>query len=185
MSSIKSKNIILSWIGIVLVSIVLLYKLLIFVKGVPIGYIAISIVDVCFLVYFIIILEKSYKNITCSTLNIVIIMVIYAISVFTIKYSSSPNVSVIVLCISALIVYILILGNIAKHIGKLKGYSNGFIWGALLGIIGIIVVYLMPYNKNANSNQATKIKDLSLLMKEGIITQEEFELKKKELLNKI
>ena len=116
-----------------------------------------------------------------------IVLALYIILTLTINLSVSPTVKMIISCIVLEILYILICGNIAKYIGNTKNYKNGFIWGALLGIIGIIVVAVMPYKEQSknNGNSIEKIKELSILKDNGIITQEEFETKKKELLNKM
>lgn len=67
---------------------------------------------------------------------------------------------------------------------KEKGYGEGicFAAGFALGIIGLIIVLLLP-DKNADA--PSKLDDLlkyKQLFDSGAITQEEFEAKKKELL---
>ena len=183
----KSKSGIIAGVGIVLVSLVLLYKISIFIRGVAIGFVLLSLIDISFLCYFVIIFNKSHKGNNCSIVNIIIILALYIILILTINLSLAPTIKMIISCIVIEIIYILICGNIAKHIGNTKNYKNGFIWGALLGIIGIIVVSVMPYKEQGktNNNSIEKIKELSILKDNGIITQEEFETKKKELLNKM
>mgnify|MGYP005782277435 CR=1 FL=1 len=183
----KSKSKIVAMVGIGIASLILLYKISIFIRGVAIGFVLLSLIDISFLCYFIIILNKSRKGHKSSIINVSIVLALYIILTLTINLSVSPTVKMIISCIVLEILYILICGNIAKHIGNTKNYKNGFIWGALLGIIGIIVVAVMPYKEQGktNNNSIEKIKELSILKDNEIITQEEFETKKKELLNKM
>ncbi len=45
------------------------------------------------------------------------------------------------------LIYLLICGFIAKSISSGRGMNGGFLWGFLLGIIGIIVVAVRPNDK--------------------------------------
>ena len=81
-----------------------------------------------------------------------------------------------------------IWGGITAYISYTKGYSGGFLWGALLGIIGLIVVIARPkkeLSKPESDIEATnlsKLKQYKELLDMGAITEEEFMQKKKELL---
>jgi uncharacterized membrane protein len=89
------------------------------------------------------------------------------------------------------IVYIeaLIMGSIAEYIADKKGIKNGFAWGFFLNIIGLIVVGVLPNENtqkvesvNSVTENAEAIKKFKELLDMGAITEEEFEIKKKELL---
>lgn len=41
-----------------------------------------------------------------------------------------------------------IFGSITRSMNRDKGYDGGFAWGFFLGIIGIIVVAVRPFNEN-------------------------------------
>jgi hypothetical protein len=41
-----------------------------------------------------------------------------------------------------------IFGVITRSINRNKGYDGGFAWGFFLGIVGIIVVAIRPFNQN-------------------------------------
>lgn len=105
--------------------------------------------------------------------------------------------------IGSLIVYFvlgIIWGAVSSSIVKGKGYpdseNHGFAWGFWLGLIGLIVCaskvpYSMVNKSVTNHNMAdtkTNVSNADLLLKykqlldAGAITQEEYEIKKKELL---
>jgi len=50
-----------------------------------------------------------------------------------------------------ILVVSVICGFITKNINESKGYDGGFAWGLLLGIIGILIVAIRPFNKNIRS----------------------------------
>lgn len=96
----------------------------------------------------------------------------------------------------------LIWGFIAQIISENKGYEDGFFWGFFLEIIGIIVVACKPDNNSSYASallsKATeeekdksekellniqKLKSYKDLLDSGVITQEEFDKKKSELLD--
>ena len=89
------------------------------------------------------------------------------------------------------ILYCIICGIISKSINESKGYTNGFAWGAWFGIIGIIVVLCKRNISEKTEPPQTETKPLEVLEhlselhKKGVLTDEEFELKKAELLRKI
>ena len=41
-----------------------------------------------------------------------------------------------------------IFGSITRSMNRDKGYDGGFAWGFFLGVIGIIVVAVRPFNEN-------------------------------------
>ena len=85
-----------------------------------------------------------------------------------------------------------IFGFITKYINNSKGYEGGFAWGFWLNLIGVIVVACKPDNRSnsqANINItpsgqsiADEIKKYKELYDQGILTAEEFQTKKEELL---
>ncbi len=93
----------------------------------------------------------------------------------------------LVLAISGCIFFPTVCVNILKN----KGYSNpkvGILWGLFLGIFGIIICALAynTHNKETSyspSNSVDELLKLSQLLEKGLITQEEFDTKKRQLLN--
>lgn len=79
----------------------------------------------------------------------------------------------------------LVCGFVSATTGRKKGYSYGafFALGFFLGIIGLIVS-LVIQNKNAEKNTAADtLLKYKMLLNEGVISQEEFDMKKEELLS--
>ena len=90
-----------------------------------------------------------------------------------------------------------VCGFITKSINESRGGEGGFWWGCLLGVIGIIIVAVRPMDGN-NSNQsnsapsrqysapvtsaADELKKYKELLDQGIITEEEYQKKKEQLL---
>lgn len=85
------------------------------------------------------------------------------------------------------IIYCIVCGIIAKYINEKKGYSNGFAWGAWLGIIGIIIVACKPkcIEEQTSKESLDMLEQLSSLHEKGVITDAEYEEKKKKLIDKI
>ncbi len=89
----------------------------------------------------------------------------------------------------------IIFGCITKYINESKGYNGGFAWGFWLNIIGIIVVACKPDNRSFSQPQyhapvtkkstADEIMEYKELYDQGIITAEEFQMKKEQLLKKM
>ncbi|MGN0576120.1 MAG: SHOCT domain-containing protein [Ruminococcus sp.] len=103
------------------------------------------------------------------------------------------NVIVIVILVVLGIVY----GAISRGIYKSKGYSAGFWWGFFFGLIGIFIVICIPkkekminYDSNNNNcdfidddyDESEEIKKFKQLLDNGLITEEEFSAKKKQIL---
>ena len=83
------------------------------------------------------------------------------------------------------IVFRVVCGLISKHINESKGYSNGFFWGAFLGILGIVIIACKP-NKNKQSAKAIEsLKSLTELHNQGVLSDSEFEAKKADLITRI
>ena len=90
------------------------------------------------------------------------------------------------------ILYCVGFGLLGGYINEKKGckYWTGFWCGFLLGIFGLIIVAVQKnQNSNANmnnntiQNNANELKTYKELLVSGAFTQEEFEAKKKQLLN--
>lgn len=88
----------------------------------------------------------------------------------------------------------LLWGFVAYFIAKSKGYENGFFWGFFLGLIGLIVVCARPAIKpkddalkdsQIKNNNIEAFQRLANLREKGIITEAEFQAKKKQLLDRI
>lgn len=96
-----------------------------------------------------------------------------------------------------IVVYIvngIIFGTLTNYISRIKGYEKGFAWGFWLGLIGLLVVGFRPSLKQDNvstsipvqkSDNIEMLTKLAKLHEEGIWTDEEFQQKKKELLEKM
>ena len=83
-------------------------------------------------------------------------------------------------------------GCVVRKIMLDKGYTNVWFWcGFFLGVIGIIIALVMPDKGECKKNwnwgrdpkgEAEAINEYKNLYDNGIITYEEFEAKKKQLL---
>ena len=85
--------------------------------------------------------------------------------------------------LSEVLIWAILIGLIPGFIAKTKGYSFFSWWkyGALLFIIAIIHVFLIPNKKNIEQKVLNELEKYKKLLKEGIISEEEFQLKKEEL----
>ena len=95
----------------------------------------------------------------------------------------TPEVSFIYILL--FLVLAVVFGCLGSGIGKSKGYSGSlcFVAGLFLGIIGLIVVLLLPNKKLKTNVSAEDLLNYKKLLDSGAITQEEFDAKKKELIN--
>lgn len=77
-------------------------------------------------------------------------------------------------------------------IANSKGIAGGYYWGWFLGILGLIVVCVMPSKKaskvvvenSVKTDKYDELEKLNNLKTKGIITEEEFEIEKKKILQK-
>ena len=94
------------------------------------------------------------------------------------------GVSVGVLGFVFAILIALIFGYFAQKFGARKGYVDAacFAAGFFLGIIGLIVILLLPDKNSEKKSAADDLLSYKQLLDSGAITQEEFDAKKKELL---
>ena len=81
----------------------------------------------------------------------------------------------------------IICGIVCYMLGKKKGYSPAAfgVMGFFLAVIGVIIALVIP-DKNDSRHQAAAADSLikyKELLDKGVITQEEFEKKKNNLLN--
>ena len=78
----------------------------------------------------------------------------------------------------------LVFGYFAQKFGGKKGYGDAgcFAAGFFLGIIGLIVILLLPDKNEGKKTTAEDLMSYKNLLDSGAITQEEFDAKKKELL---
>ena len=102
----------------------------------------------------------------------------------------------IFVCIFFYIVFCVGFGLLSGYINEKKGcnYWTGFWCGFIFGVLGLIIVAVQK-NQNVNStpttninnntiqNNANELKAYKELLDSGAITQEEYETKKKQLLN--
>ena len=83
-------------------------------------------------------------------------------------------------------IYTLVFAIVSKKIGESKGLDYGFLVGWFLGIIGLIIICVLP-NENTNnvvrnSNKYEDLEKLHKLKEQGVITEKEFENEKNKLL---
>lgn len=85
----------------------------------------------------------------------------------------------------------LICGFICEYLGNLKGQKGCFLYGLLLGIIGVIIVLCLKdksgdieanNNENKYENKYENLERLQQLKQSGAITEEEFEMEKQKIL---
>ena len=86
----------------------------------------------------------------------------------------------------------LVFGFITSAIADSKGYDGGFWWGFFLGFLGLIVVAVRPTMTKVESDQGNTaasytqaLERLATMRDQGVITQAEFEAKKKDILSRI
>lgn len=86
----------------------------------------------------------------------------------------------------------LVFGFITSAIADSKGYDCGFWWGFFLGLLGLIVVSVRPTMTKVESDQGNTaasytqaLERLATMRDQGVITQAEFEAKKKDILSRI
>lgn len=90
--------------------------------------------------------------------------------------------------LAIIVIYSLIFAYTTKYIGIKKNIYSGYAWGYFLGIIGFIIVCVLPSEKNTKQknndkiSNADEIKKYKELLDSGAITQEEYEKKKRQLL---
>lgn len=120
-------------------------------------------------------------NLTVSTASIVLACVLMI----------EKNITM-ALIIIFYVVYCIVFAYICRYIGLKKNIASGYVWGFLLGFIGIIVVGVLP-NQNkeqdfintADTTSSNKYDDLERLQKlkeSGVLTEAEFNSEKQKLL---
>ena len=78
-------------------------------------------------------------------------------------------------------------GFLCEYLGNLKGQKGCFLYGLLLGIIGIIIVLCLKdkseeIKEEDNKSKYEKLQQLQKLKESGAITEIEFEVEKQRLL---
>ena len=84
-----------------------------------------------------------------------------------------------------ILIFAVIWGFICEYLGNQKGQKGCFLYGFLLGIIGLIIVCCLKDKnpgKNIYINKYDDIEKITKLKEAGVITQEEFEPEKEKLL---
>lgn len=120
-------------------------------------------------------------NLTVSTASIVLACVLMI----------EKNITM-ALIIIFYVVYCIVFAYICRYIGLKKNIASGYVWGFLLGFIGIIVVGVLP-NQNkeqdfintadtTSSNKYDDLERLQKLKKSGVLTEAEFNSEKQKLL---
>lgn len=78
-------------------------------------------------------------------------------------------------------------GFLCEYLGKLKGQKGCFLYGFLLGIIGVIIVLCLKdksgeVKENNTFSKYDELGKLQKLKESGAITDSEFEVEKQKLL---
>lgn len=113
-----------------------------------------------------------------------VIVSVVTIAILLLGWLSTESVYFLIVMI-----YGLVWAYLSRFIGLKKGIDSGYVWGYFLGIIGFIVVCVLPNenedDKNENITSGNKYDDLEKLQKlreSGAITDKEFEIEKAKLL---
>lgn len=113
-----------------------------------------------------------------------VIVSVVSIAILLLGWLSTESVYFLIV-----MVYGLVWAYLSRFIGLKKGIDSGYVWGYFLGIIGFIVVCVLPNenedDKNENITSGNKYDDLEKLQKlreSGAITDKEFEVEKAKLL---
>lgn len=127
-----------------------------------------------------------------SLLPIVIIfslwLVSYIIFIITVIFEDEEIAKVVSLVIFVIIIQSLFWGVISGNIYKGKGgkFKTGFIFGFILGIIGLLIVAVQrDKNEVSNYNPTETLEKLQKLKECGAISQQEFEESKQKILSKL
>ena len=98
----------------------------------------------------------------------------------------------IIIAVCVFLVQGLIFGFITRAIADSKGYDGGFWWGFFLGLLGLIVVAVRPNQRKPVQDKSVKaanytqaLERLASMRDQGILTEEEFNEKKQEILKRI
>ena len=75
----------------------------------------------------------------------------------------------------------LVFGWVCKKIGQSKGIDYGFLIGWFLGILGLLIMVVLPSN-GQNISKYEELAKLQKLKENGTITDVEFEVEKIKLL---
>jgi|GEM_PF-1590666 len=90
----------------------------------------------------------------------------------------------------AYFIYALIFGFVCEVIARPK-HRDGFLWGFLLGILGLIVVICLPPLEDKNTSSSAKKSDtnkyenlsrIADLHKKGVLDDAEFKVEKQKIL---
>ncbi|MBR2785281.1 MAG: SHOCT domain-containing protein [Clostridia bacterium] len=115
------------------------------------------------------------------------LLLIFTIVFGLLFYSWTENILALLIALDRIIFSFACLA-----IAKSKGIEGGYFWGWFLGILGLIVVCVMPSKKtkrvivenSTKSDKYDELEKLNNLKTKGIITEEEFEEEKKKILQK-
>lgn len=77
-----------------------------------------------------------------------------------------------------------LFGVLSRNFGVKKGYGAVvcFIAGFFLGVIGLVVILVLPDKNASKQNAASDLINYKQLLDQGVITQDEFDRKKDELM---
>ena len=79
-------------------------------------------------------------------------------------------------------IYTLVFACISKRIGQEKNIEYGYILGFCLGIFGLLIIAVLPDEKNINNNKYDNLEKLHTLKERGIISDDEFIIEKQKIL---
>ena len=126
------------------------------------------------------------KNKLVTDANLMVSLICFAITFL----AGCIDDEYIIFCI--IVVQGIIFAYLCAYVGLKKGIKTGFWWGFILSFLGLIILAILPAENikdTVKTNNISKseenielIKKYKELLEVGAITQEEFDVKKKELL---
>lgn len=145
-------------------------------------------------IYIMFYKEKDILNISKKEKNSVITATNGIVSVLSLGLGIFVDANVFMYeldfpVLTVAMIYGLVWAYVGRYVGLKKNIHSGYVWGYCLGIIGFIIVCVLPsemkeeqYNVIQTTSDADEIEKYKHLLDTGAITQEEYDKKKKELL---
>lgn len=130
--------------------------------------------------------NNNNNNVVFTNLN----AIVSSLSIFIAIFGDFIVFQLDFLIFTVAMIYSLIWAYLSRYIGLKKNIYSGYVWGYFLGIIGFIVICALPGEReivnNVNNQSLPNIEEIKKykeLLDMGAITEEEYNDKKKKLLN--